>query len=101
LQATTRRHGANDLILPAFGGKRVIVNVRLHGLLLPQPSTLISQLPSAVCVSLRLSTSNQGKLPPLVGAAIRPDRAIFKMWGSDIWLCDPPSRAAEQWMERV
>ena len=46
-------------------------------------------------------TRNLGMLPPLVGAARRPDRAIFKMWGSDIWLCDPPSRAAERWMERV
>jgi len=62
----------------------------------PQPSIAFGCLRFTPALNF-----NPTMLPPLVGAAIRPDLAIFKMWGSDIWLCDPPSRAAERWMERV
>ena len=36
------------------------------------------------------------KLPPLVAAVDPRDRADFKMWGSDIFVCAAPSRAAKR-----
>jgi hypothetical protein len=39
---------------------------------------------------------NPSKLPPLVAAGFRGTGQVFKMWGSDTFLCAAPCRTAER-----